>query len=75
MSYMKLGQPDAALPDFTEANRLSGGAPVTQAHLAGAYARVGRTDDTHAILANLMKPGKVLVRVAGRCRGSLHLAG
>lgn len=58
MSYMKLGRPDAALPDFTEANRLSGGAPITQAQLAGAYARVGRTDDTHAILANLMKPGK-----------------
>ena len=58
MSYMKKGQPADALPDFTEANRLLNSAPVTQAQLAGAYARIGRTDDTHAILANLMKPGK-----------------
>ncbi len=58
MSRMKQDRPTDALVDFTEANRLTSSAPVTQAQLAGAYARVGRLDDAHAILANLLKPGK-----------------
>ena len=58
MSLMKKGQPADALADFTESSRLTSGAPVTQAQIAGAYAKLGRTEDTHAILANLMTPGK-----------------
>ena len=58
MSLMKQGRPTDALVDFIEANRLTSSAPVTQAQLAGAYAKAGRLDDTHAILANLLKPGK-----------------
>jgi TolB-like protein/Tfp pilus assembly protein PilF len=58
MSLMKKGRPTDALVEFIEANRLTSSAPVTQAQLAGAYAKTDRLDDAHAILANLLKPGK-----------------
>ena len=57
MNYLKKNMPDEALKAFIEANRLSNSSAITRAQLAGAYARAGRTDETHRILAELLKPG------------------
>src|SRR5262245_3702095 len=57
MNYLKKNMPEEAAQAFTEANRLSNSAPITRAQLAGAYARLGRTDETHKILSELLKPG------------------
>ncbi|HEY7284535.1 MAG TPA: protein kinase [Vicinamibacterales bacterium] len=57
MNYLKKNMPDEAVQAFTEANRLSNSAPITRAQLAGAYARLGRTAETHKILSDLLKPG------------------
>ena len=49
--------PQEAIQALEEANRLSNSAPVTHSQLAGAYAVAGRIDETHKILAELLKPG------------------
>jgi tetratricopeptide (TPR) repeat protein len=57
MNYLKKNMPQEALQAYAEADRLSNSAPVTRAQLAGAYAQIGRTDETHKILSELLKPG------------------
>jgi tetratricopeptide (TPR) repeat protein len=57
MNYLKKEMPAEAIQALIEANRLSNGAPLTRAQLAGAYAVAGRTDETHKILTELLKPG------------------
>jgi len=57
LNYLKKNMPQEAIQALEEANRLSNSAPVTRSQLAGAYAVAGRIDETHKILAELLKPG------------------
>ncbi len=56
MNYMKKGMMQDALREYTEADRLAGGIPLTQLQKAQAYAVVGRAAESHAILASLIRP-------------------
>jgi TolB-like protein/Tfp pilus assembly protein PilF len=56
MNYLKKGMAQDAIREFTEADRLAGGIPITQVQRAEAYALAGRTSESHAILADLIRP-------------------
>jgi tetratricopeptide (TPR) repeat protein len=58
MSLLKKSDPQGAIREFIESRRLANNAPVTQSQLASAYAVAGQADETHKILADLLKPGK-----------------
>jgi TolB-like protein/Tfp pilus assembly protein PilF len=56
MNYMKKGMMQDALREYTEADRLTAGIPLTQLQKAQAYAVLGRTAEAHAILASVIRP-------------------
>jgi TolB-like protein/Tfp pilus assembly protein PilF len=56
MNYMKKGMVQDAIREYTEADRLAGGIPLTQLQKAQAYAIGGRTSESHAILASVIRP-------------------
>ena len=56
MNYLKKGMVPDAIREFTEADRLAGGIPLTQVQRASAYAAAGRTSESHAILIDLIRP-------------------
>jgi len=56
MNYLKKGMAQDAIREFTEADRLAGSIPITLVQRAEAYALAGRTAESHAILADLIRP-------------------
>jgi tetratricopeptide (TPR) repeat protein len=56
MNYLNKGMPQDAIREFTEADRLAGSIPITRVQRAEAYALAGRTAESHAILADLIRP-------------------
>ena len=56
MNFLKKGMAQDAIREFTEADRLAGGIPITQVQKAQGYALGGRAPEAHAILADLIRP-------------------
>jgi TolB-like protein/Tfp pilus assembly protein PilF len=56
MNYMKKGMVQDALREYTEADRLANGIPLTQLQKAQALGVSGRAAESHAILASLIRP-------------------
>ncbi len=74
MNYMKKGMVQDAIREYTEADRLAGGIPLTQLQKAQAYAIGGRTSESHAILASRHPAQCGAVCFAVRRRLALRLA-